>query len=314
MTAKQDALQEIVTLARTHQISAAEISHAMTDVKAVQENESGSTVSRLFGYIGGLLVFAGICIFIGNNWENINSAGRVIITLGTGFAAFLLGVFAINHSKYDRVATPLLLMAAFLQPVGMMVMLFEYSRGGDPRHGILFMAGTLLLQQSLALLGRPRTTLAFTSIFFFCAFFTQLLDIYDVEGRLTALCLSTSLMLFSWTLSQSRHRAIAGFWYFFAAGISLAVVWDYLQRTPFEPLFLGLCALYIFISTRARSRVLLLMGCIGMLSYIGYYTALYFANSNLWPLALILVGGAFIGLGALALKLNAKYIREKPQA
>jgi len=67
--------------------------------------------------------------------------------------------------------------------------------------------------------------------------------------------------------------------------------------------------LMIFMSTYVRSRTLLLVGTLSMLCYIGYYTAKHFANAVGWPIALVLIGIALIGLSSLAVKLNNKYIK-----
>ncbi|MFN7113533.1 MAG: DUF2157 domain-containing protein [Alphaproteobacteria bacterium] len=315
MTARQDALQEIISIARLHKLNAQDIAQALADKKEAHVQESGGVLSRLFGYIGGILVFAGICILIGQMWDDMGSYTRVIVTLGTGFSAYLFGLAAIGHEKFDRAATPFLLIAALFQPAGIFVMLDEFSRGGKPEHGILFMAGTMLLQQGLTFWHKRRTTLAFTSIVFGGIFFVTLMDLYEIDPDLIGLCIGTSLMLISWSLSQSPHRSIAAPWYFIGSVAMLVSFGDIIYDTAAEPLFLGLSAFFIFLSTRARSRTLLLVGTLAMLCYIAYFTGKHFKDSLNWAVMLILCGGAFIGLGALALRINAKYIRaEKPAA
>ena len=46
-----------------------------------------------------------------------------------------------------------------------------------------------------------------------------------------------------------------------------------------------------------------------MLVHIGYYTAQHFAITLGWPIALLVIGAALIGLSYLAVKLNNKYIK-----
>lgn len=314
MTTRQDALQEIITIARLNSLTAADIVQAMTDKKEAAVQESGGILSRLFGYIGGILVFAGICIFIGQLWDDFNGATKILVTLGTGFCVYLFALAACEHEKFDRAATPLFLIAALFQPMGIFVMLDVLSRGGDPLHGVLFMAGVMFIQQGMTFWAKKRTTLAFTTIFFGGTFFATLMDIWDIDADLIALCLGTSLMCVSWALSQSPHRAISAFWYFFGSIFTLYGYGDMVERTPVEPTFLGLAAFFIFLSTKARSRTLLLVGTLAMLCYIGYFTGKHFGDSLGWPLVLILVGGTFIGLGALALRINAKYIRGQSAA
>ena len=121
--------------------------------------------------------------------------------------------------------------------------------------------------------------------------------------------IGTSLLFIAYALNQSKHSAIAAFWYFIGAIVQLWSVFETVKHSALEPLYLGVCALIIFISTYVRSRTLLLVGTLAMLFYIGYYTAKHFANTVGWPIALVLIGIALIALSSLAVKLNNKYIK-----
>ena len=55
-----------------------------------------------------------------------------------------------------------------------------------------------------------------------------------------------------------------------------------------------------------KSRALLLTTVIAMLSYIGYFSTQYFVDSLGWPVTLILMGVAFMGVSALAIKVKRR--------
>ena len=40
-----------------------------------------SRISNILYYIGGAIVFLGICIFVGTNWSNLNDATKILATL-----------------------------------------------------------------------------------------------------------------------------------------------------------------------------------------------------------------------------------------
>lgn len=307
MSHKEDALQDIILIARNNNISLEDIASALA-VPQTQDSQK-SVLSKLFGYIGGVFVFAGICVFISMYWDDFGSAARVIVTLGAGFVAFLMALNCLTDKRYERAATPLFLIASLLQPTGIFVMLHEYSSGGDPRYGVLFMAVVMLIQQGAAFLSKQRTVLAFSTILFGCVLFTTLFDLLDLDGNLIGMVIGISLLCVAYALNQSKHLAIAAFWYFFGAVTLLWSIFDAVKHTAIEPAYLGVCAFIIFLSTYVRSRTLLLVGTLAMLSYIGYYTAKHFANAVGWPIALVLIGIALIALGSLAVKLNNKYIK-----
>ncbi|MGC2166261.1 MAG: hypothetical protein WA632_09635, partial [Gallionella sp.] len=55
-----------------------------------------------------------------------------------------------------------------------------------------------------------------------------------------------------------------------------------------------------------QSRALLFTTVVAMLGFISFYTAKHFANSLGWPITLVLLGVAFLGVGTIAMKLKQK--------
>ncbi len=310
MSQKEDALHDIVSLAMHNKITLEDISHALSVAPVLVSKPSSSVLSKLLGYIGGIFVFAGIGVFISMYWDDFGSAARVIVTLGVGLVAFIMGLVCLHDKKYERAATPLFLISSFLQPTGILVMLQEYSFGGDARHGLMFMSAYMLIQQGATFWAKGRTVLAFSAILFGCILFANLFDIWDFNEKLIGTVIGVSLLCVAYVLNQSKHVAIVPFWYFVGALILMWSVFEAVENTPFELLYLGLSALLIFLSTYVRSRTLLLIGTLSMLIYIGYYTAEHFANTLGWPIALVVIGIALIGLSSLAVKLNNKYIKQ----
>jgi hypothetical protein len=311
VTARQDALADVVGLIRQNGFTPEEISAALAGGAAAREARSAGMLTKIFGYIGGIFVFAGLCVFIGMHWDEIGAPGRIMLTLGVGFCLFVMGVTAARHERLERAATPLFLMAALLEPTGILVALKEYARGGDPANGLLFMNFVMLAQQGLAFTALRRTFLAFSSIVFGATMCAIALDLLHVSHDLEGLVLGLSLMCLAWALGNSPHRAIAGVTYFTGGAIFLEAAWDWLHRSPAEILFLGLACGMIFVSAAARSRALLALGTLATIAYIGYFTEEHFRNSNGWPFVLMLMGFALIGLSALAVRINRKYISRK---
>jgi hypothetical protein len=310
MSHKQEALQDIVALVKHNQISLEEIKHALDASPALAFKPSSSVLSKLFGYIGGIFVFAGIGVFISMYWGDFGSAARVIVTLGTGLVAFIMAVLCLTDKRYDKAATPLLIASSILQPMGILVMLQEYSSGGDARHGLIFMSAYMLIQQGATFWAKRLSMLAFGAILFGCILLANLFDVWNWDGELIGMVIGVSLICVAYALQQSKHMAIAPFWYFVGGVILMWSVFEAVENTPLELLYLGLSALMIFLSTHVRSRALLGVGTLAMLIYIGYYTAKHFANTLGWPIALVVIGVALIALSSLAVRLNNKYIKQ----
>lgn len=308
MSDKHEALLEITAIAKRYGLSINEIVQALAYAEIPHEQTSSGILSRLFGYLGGILVFSGLGVFISLYWDDFGVAARIIVTWGIGLFAFFMAVACLSDKRFERAATPLFLISALLQPMGIFVMLEEFASGSDAHYGVLFMAAYMLLQQGLTFWAKSRGVLAFSSILFGCIFFVTLFDLWDFDENLVGTVIGTSLLCLAYALGRSRHAAQAPFWYLVGSVVLLYAVFDALKDTPFELLYLGLAALLIFFSTVVRSRTLLSVATLAMLVYIGYYTAEHFADSIGWPIALVMMGMALIGLSTLAVKLNRKYI------
>lgn len=309
---KEDALDEIMTIARSHGLTLSEVVAAFRESdRRAKHRASDSIISRLLGYLGGIFVFAGICIFISMQWSDMGSAARVIITLGTGFVAMLMALLALSDEKFERAATPLTLVACLLQAVGLGVLLKEYGFGGNPDVGALFMAGSLLIQQVLLFIAKRRSVMLFASFLFGSIAFVSAARLLDINGHFIGMTLGFSLLCLSFAADQSRNRAVAPFWYLMGATLLLCASFDLFKGSALEALFIGLAAAMIYLSATVRSRTLLFASTLGMLGYIGYFTAQNFSNTLGWPITLVLLGLALILMGALALKINNKYIQAK---
>ena len=103
-----------------------------------------------------------------------------------------------------------------------------------------------------------------------------------------------------------RHMGLSGLGYFFGAVMAYSGLFDLVHNTPFELLYLGVTASMLYACVVLQSRALLFTTVIAMLGFIGFYTAKHFANSLGWPVSLVLMGIAFLGVGTIALKVRRK--------
>jgi hypothetical protein len=311
MSDKQDALVEVVDLITRHGLTLEEVSAAFKGEPAFTASKSGGILSRLFAYIGGTFVIVGLAIYVGMRWDDLDSPGRVMVTLGPGFCIFVLALVCTTDARLDRAATPLFLLAALVEPAGIVVMLQEYSTGGEPAHGVLFMNGVMAIQQGCTFIARRRTILALTTIVFTLGFFTVAFDLLGVHHNLIGLVVGASLTCIAWSLDRSRHRAISGVAYLFGSGIFLAAAWDWLDDTAADPLFLALACGAIFLSTVARSRSLLAVATIALVGYLVEFITDRFGDNLGAPLMLILIGFVLIGFGVLAVTINNRFIAQR---
>lgn len=309
---KQEALSEIVDIATRHKIGADEIATALGQSQSVtaQVDKQKSTMSRLFSYIGGTLIFSGLCVFVSMFWGDFPSFFRVLITFGTGVCLFIAAMCCARHPARQTMVTPLILASAMFQPGGLLVLFDEYGSGGDWRYAVLIISGVMLFQYAMAFVSVKREALASLALFFGGIFVATASDLLDIRDNLTAMAIGISYLCLANALNEKVSVRHSGFWYMVGALLLMGGFYDVVDGSLFEVTFPGLCALLVYLSIVVKSRSLLTVSTLGLIIYIGDYAYDMFANNGLFPLALIAVGGVFMGLGSLAMRLDRKFIRQ----
>lgn len=305
------ALEDIVMLARQHGLSGDEIAAALGAAApgAARDGRSRAIVVRTLGFLGGTFIFAGLGVFIAIQWPRMNSLARVVATLGSGVAAFALAILAYREERFEKAATPLLLIASALEPVGMMVAFEEFGSGGDWRVATLITAGAMTAQLGAAFQWIGRSTPLFMVLVFGSLFWVTALDLLDAGGRTIALVVGATNLLAAIGIDRTRHREITPVWHFVGAAAFLYGFFDLVERTPFELAFIAVAAAFVYASVLLHTRTLLFVATLAILAYTGWFTRQYFADSVGWPLALIVFGLFMIGLSALAFRIDRDYLR-----
>lgn len=306
MTTREQALTEITALAREHNISIDDIAARLIADDGKTPTGQARMLTRLLSYVGGLLVFCGLGFFIAQQWDALDSLSRVLITFGPGFVALLLAVACLRDARYERAATPLFIIAAILQPLGLFVFLGEYFGGGDPATGAMIITAPMAVQMTALLYRLRRTALAFFSIGFWFLFLCAVMEKMDIDGDIVATVLGLSGLMVTAAVNRTAFRAFVPFTYILFAACFAGGLFSLLVDTRGDVLLLGAAYLMIFASVRAHSRALLFAGVITAFAYLCYFTDRYFADTVGWPVALIALGLIMLGLSAYALRLGNK--------
>jgi hypothetical protein len=310
--ARVRALQDIVALARAHRLTAVEIGAALADEPApAGESRARTILVRVGAYLGGTFVFAGIVAFIALQWDSMNSAARVIITLGSGLAAFAMATIATRDSRFDKAAPPLFLIAAGLEPTGMLVAFNEFGSGGDARWAALLTAGVMAIQFAAIFSVLRQSMLLFLAVLFAMLAWVTAFDILNVDESFGVMMLGGCLVLAAIAADRTPHRVITPAWYLVGGIGFLYGLFDLVEGTLFELLFILTASGFVYLSAAIPSRTLLLVATGAILGYTGWFTGEHFADSLGWPLALVLFGLLMISLSALAFRIDRRYIRSR---
>ncbi|HRQ61054.1 MAG TPA: hypothetical protein PLO23_06040 [Alphaproteobacteria bacterium] len=236
-------------------------------------------------------------MFIGTFYEYAG-LNTPIMWLGTGISILIAGIET-HRSRYAESSFfPLIVGATAITASS------YYYLGNTSAEGA--MAALLLGLIALGYKLQSRSLITLSTIFF-----AVLICKYNMFGwgyredtalKLTALITGLSMMAMAeWLKTQSR---LVPLWNFFGSSLFFSAAMGILYLSAFDIIFPILPAAMLMVSMKLHSRALLLSSILALLSFISYYTAEYFANTVGWPIALMLMGFAMIGLCTMALRMN----------
>lgn len=307
MTTKAQALTQIVALAQTHQLSIEDINAVLGRPQIESNKKNAGTLTRVFTYLGGIFILSGLSAFIAMNWDFLNTTARILITLGTGLVCLIIAAVSARQQQTDKKVNVLIILSALLQPTGLFVSAYEFSTGsGDVRLAATLIFGVMAAQYGLIFHALRRTTPLFFAIYFGFSAFVALCTILRLDYDFIMFVCGASLVALSYGIQRTPFNSICGFGYFVGSILLLWLGFDLMKGTPIEVLYLGIACFMLYISTLVNSRSVLITATLAILSYISYFTQKNFLDSIGWPIALILLGFMFFGVGSLAIRLNRK--------
>lgn len=306
---KQQGLIQIKQIMKQCQITIDDIQDSLRGTK---NTHGAPLVTQLLAYLGGVLVFGGICIFVSMQWEQMNSIARVLVTLGTGFVSFIMALCVITDSRFTKLVTPLFIIAALLEVAGLFVFLDEYfTPTGHWETPTMLVFGCVAIQFGFTFLSLKRPVLLFVTMFALTCFMGAFLDYVYVEEELIAVIIGVALLVATFFINRSRFNVIVPVWYFIASVTFLIGLFEWTEKSWAEIIFvLGNLGL-IYVSIYDKSRTLLFVSILGLFLYLSYTAYEHFVDSTGWPIALIFMGLLLFGLSALGVKLNKYYIKEQ---
>ncbi len=165
----------------------------------------------------------------------------------------------------------------------------------------LFMVGTALEDSSHRELAEPSLLIGTcwmnSGVFDCIAFATSI----HWANMVTGLC----IIFAGYGLQRAgRYPRLTGLGYLIGSIMIYSGLFSLVRDTPVELLYFAATASMLYVCVVLQSRALLFTTVLAMLGFIGYFSAKHFANSLGWPITLVLMGVAFLGVGTVALKVK----------
>ncbi|MDD5568833.1 MAG: hypothetical protein PHG23_00200 [Candidatus Pacebacteria bacterium] len=278
-----------------------------------------SRIANILFYVGGGIVFLGVAILIGENWNALGSLVKIISTLGISILAYFLGLFFSRDKKLNILKSVSYFISAILMPVGLGV-IFNLAGFNIASAGIQSLISAILLSFYLLsyFLAKEDIFLLFSIIFGTWLFFA--LTDFIVAGKALfgdkfmqyrVLLAALSYLFLGYYFSNIGKKGLRSFLYgvgiFAFLGIALVLGgWRPNQNIVWELIYPFLIVAVLLLSVYLKSNSFLVFGSLYLVGYIFKITSEYFSRSLGWPLALLVAGLLIIAAGY-----SFFYIRKK---
>ena len=324
---KRELLQELSSRLASGELTRSEVLDAIGSEQSEAtdgKSKIATTLSRVLYYIGGGVVFLGMIFLIAQEWDHFGTAMKIFVTLGSGIAAFVVGVLFTGQERLGAAGPAFFLIAALLLPLGLLV---TYDEAGIDveRLMIQMQIGGILFAAYLGAYALMRKNLLLTFSFVFGTWLFFALTNYMISGAPTVdewsfvnyriLFVGLAFMLLGYSFVGTEREPLTGWLYvfgvagFLGAGLALGE-WKPNQNVFWEAVYPGLVFAIIFLSTYLKSRIFLILGSIALGAYLTKITAEYFSDSLGWAFSLVLVGFLLMGVAYLAVRVNRRHLSQ----
>ncbi len=269
-------------------------------VSALHENKYPKLIlplalASVFMMTGGWFVLIHEVFPHGDNWRAAALSVFGVMALHQGA---LLGKYRLTVLAF----TTLFFVYGFMQ-VGLDMLDVPFAYIAIVLGASLFMVATALEKSPFHLLAEP--ALLIGTIWMNSGLFDRiaLASSPDWAGVIIGVCVMSA----AYGLHKAgRYSRLTGLGYFIGSIMAYGGLFDLVHNTSFELAYLALTAAMLYACVVLQSRALLFTTVMAMLGFIGYFTARHFANSLGWPITLVLMGVAFLGVGTIAMRVKRK--------
>lgn len=284
-------------------------------------------VNEIIVYLGSLIVFLAIALLVSLNWEALGSTARILSVVVPTVCLLALGWWLRDSAsmRLQRGAQALWLGGCLVSGLAFGVILYELGiidcsklHEIGPAHPLFitsFLLATCVAGVAFLLL----TTATQSIVFHLCGSATLLALVGWLDYKLVSLSSFHQNLLFlalglaiaglwlalsEWLLSRERKDLILvsrGFGALTVLGFTLVLAMQGYAMPWQEAVMAAIAFLadvfLIAASVKRQSQIFLYSGAAGLLVLITYLCVNYFADRIGMPIALLIIGVLFIGLG-----------------
>ena len=278
-----------------------------------------STIKKVLMVVG-MIIFLGIVFFVAFSWSDIESFSRIVVTLGMGILFTGAGSVLLQQVPKDHidVGTALHAVGGILMPVGIFVTMSEFGTDPTSFWTTSTVFGFVFLFYLLLSYVHRRTVIYFftiahgtASVYLLTEALTQNMEQNNLYLYLNIVVGIIYLILSYWFRNSWNNVLLGTLNLFGTAGIFGFAFMLLMQSQIWEVIYVILALIAIFLSTRVKSTVVLIISTTALVAYIAYMTKQYLVIELGWPISILVAIVISLLLGYISLVIHKKFIRRQ---
>lgn len=144
-----------------------------------------------------------------------------------------------------------------------------------------------------------------------CTFYSGLFSevANQFSDSLAAIITGLSVCGLAYGLKRDEMPSLSEFAIFVGSAMIYCGFFDEVAHGPLETTFPLVAIGMMYASGIVQSPSMLITAVLAILGFIGYYTTQYFIHSAGWPIALMIMGIAFLAVGSMAIRIKRNYLK-----
>jgi hypothetical protein len=288
---------------------------------APKSAKHGISMIQVLYSVGAVIILAGVGILVGQHWDEIGFGGRLFVSLGISFIAYVIGIFLGRDRTKSLLSQVMFIVATALAPLGIYVILQQQGIVFDAMTQfyaaiallIVFSAAQAIVRNNInVIIIVLQATWAYFAILghIFASLYGSTFDWIQWSVIVLGIAYLCTARWHELRMSDASRESesitnllnSAGSLAILGAGISLGGAWDFIYILVVFGAFYG--------SVLLKSRSMLFYASIFLIADIIKITSKYFVSSVGWPLALIVCGVVIIAVAWGALRINKVYLKK----
>lgn len=206
-------IEDIASSMREHHITLQEIESVLANadipLEPVKESQH-DIMKKLFSYLGGVFIFAGITAYIYLFWDSMGSAMRIFVTLGVGIMLQTTLLVALKEQKFPKLILPLIIAAIVIQTTGWFVAIHElFPQGGNVRKAASIVFFIMMVQQFMIFRYYSLTSILLSGMIFIYGFLEVSLELMGMKPEYIAMILGPSLFFIANGLEKTSYNKLS---------------------------------------------------------------------------------------------------------